>query len=181
TRGPRAPAEYSGHPKPWYGGEGRSARDQARVDPSGLEGSPSAGAHGRGARRPARPSLPLDQRTVLAHEEVEVRPLLVRKLEKDLLALGIFEALAVLLEEAMRAALAADANHERLLIVDAFHQPLGALGKEAVGGALEEQERGARLELGIASQQLVVALLELAEMLLLLESEVVEDLPSARI
>ena len=58
--------------------------------------------------------------------------LLVGELEEDLLAFGVLEALAVLLEEAMRAALAADADHQRLLIVDAAQQPLGAFGEQAV-------------------------------------------------
>jgi len=37
------------------------------------------------------------------------------------------EPLAVFLEEPVRAALAADADHQRLLIVDALRQPFGAL------------------------------------------------------
>ena len=105
--------------------------------------------------------------------------LLVGELEEDLLALGVLEPLAVLLEEAVRAALAADADHQRLLIVDAAHQPVGAFGEQAVGGALEEQERRTRLELRIALQQLGVARFELAEMFLFLEREILEHLAAA--
>ena len=47
----------------------------------------------------------------------------------------------VLLEEPVRPALAADADPERLLVVDALAQPLGALGEEAVGRPFEEEER----------------------------------------
>ena len=45
--------------------------------------------------------------------------LLVGELQEYLLAFGILEAFAVLLEEPVGAALTADANHQRLLIVDA--------------------------------------------------------------
>ena len=143
-------------------------------------------ARGRAAeRRRARPAagaaLALDERAVLANQQIEVVALLVGELEEDLLALGVLEPLAVLLEEAVRAALAADADHQRLLIVDAAHQPLGAFGEQAVGGALEEQERRPRLELRIALQQLAVARLELAEVLLLLQREILEHLAAARV
>ena len=51
--------------------------------------------------------------------------------------------------------------HQRLAIVDArLRSCLGALREQAVGGALEEQERRPRLELGIAREQLAVAGLE---------------------
>ena len=100
--------------------------------------------------RLAAATLALDQRAVLADEQVEMLALLVGKLEEDLLAFRVLEALAVFLEEAMRAALAADADHQRLLIVDAAQQPIGAFGEQAVGGALEEQERRPRFELRIA-------------------------------
>src|SRR5258707_15773290 len=94
-------------------------------------------------------SLPLDERAVLAHEQVEMLALLVGELEKDLLAFGVFESLAVLLEEAMRVAFAPDADQQGLLIVDAAEQSVGTFGKQAVRGALEEQERRARLEFRI--------------------------------
>ena len=45
--------------------------------------------------------------------------LLVGELEEDLLAFGVLEPLAVALEELVRAALALDADEQRLLIVDA--------------------------------------------------------------
>src|SRR5688572_9010311 len=144
--------------------------------------SPRAGARGgTGSRRTSRPALALHERAVLAHEQIEVRTLLVGKLEEDLLALGVLEPLAVLLEEAMRAALAADTDHERLLIVDAAHQALGPLGKEAVGGPLEKKECRARFELRIALEQLAVARLELVEVFLLLARQILENLPPARI
>ena len=60
-------------------------------------------------------------------------------------------------------------------------QPLGALGEDAVGRALEEQERGPRLELRIALQQLGVARLQLAEVLLLFRRQVLEHLAGARV
>src|SRR2546429_8954105 len=105
--------------------------------------------------------------------------LLVGELEKDLLAFGVFEALAVLLEEAVRIALAADADEQRLLIVDAAQQAVGALGEQAVRRALEEQERRTGLELRIAREQLAVARLELSQMLLLFGRELLEHLPAA--
>ena len=43
--------------------------------------------------------------------------LLVGELEEDALALGLLEALAVFLEELVRAALAADADEQRAAIV----------------------------------------------------------------
>ena len=45
--------------------------------------------------------------------------LLVGELEEDPLAFGVLEALAVALEEPVRAALAADADQQRLQVVDA--------------------------------------------------------------
>src|SRR5258706_16328715 len=111
------------------------------------EGSPRRCAmRGGGAvaldRLPAA-SLPLDERAVLAHEQVEMLALLVGELEKDLLAFGVFESLAVFLEEAMRVAFAADADQQGLLIVDSVQQAVGAFSEQAVRGSLEKQERGA--------------------------------------
>src|SRR5687768_6136762 len=158
----------------------RSYEDEGRLR------SPRAGAGGRSggrtrAARRARPSLPLHERAVLAHQQVKVVALLVGELEEDLLALGILEALAVLLEEPVRAAFAADADHQRLLIVDAAPQTLRALREQAIGGALEEQERRTRFELRIAQQQLVVACFQRGQVFLLLQREVVEHLAAARI
>src|SRR5882672_4267459 len=127
--------------------------------------------------RLAAASLPLDERAIFADEQVEVIALFVGELQKNLLALGVLEPLAILLEEPVRIPLAADADQQGLLIVHAAQQTVGAFGKQAVGGALEEQERRPRFELRIALQQLAIARLELAEMLLLLGGEIVKDLP----
>src|ERR1700704_3368406 len=105
-------------------------------------------------------SLALDQRAVLADEQVEMLALLVGELEKDLLAFGVFESLAVLLEEAVRIAFAADADQQGLLIVDPAQQAVGAFGEQAVRGTLEEQERGARFQFRIPLEQLAVPCLE---------------------
>ena len=105
--------------------------------------------------------------------------LLVGELEKDLLAFRVLEALAVALEEAVRAALAPDADHQRLPIVDALGQLLGAGGEQAVGGAFEKQERRPRLELRILLQQLLVARLQRAQMLLLFLGQLLEDAAAA--
>ena len=75
----------------------------------------------------------------------------------------------------MRAALAADADELRLLIVDAPREPLGAFREEPVGRALEEQERRARFELRVALEQLLVARFERAEMFLFLFRQLLED------
>ena len=77
---------------------------------------------------------------------------LVSELEENALAFGVFESLAVALEELVGAALAFDADEQRLLIVDALANPLGAGGEQTARRALEEQERRALLELGILRQ-----------------------------
>ena len=82
-------------------------------------------------------------------QQIAVRALFLGELEEDLLAFGVLEALAVPLEELVRVALAADADEQRLQIVDAGAQLLGALGEDAVRGALEKQERRTRFELRI--------------------------------
>ncbi len=107
--------------------------------------------------------------------------LLVGELEEDALALGVLEPLAVALEEPVRAALAPDADHQRLAVVDALGELIGAGGEQTVGRALEEQERRPRLELRILLQQLAVARLELAEMLLLLLGQLLEHAAAARV
>src|SRR6266545_4885336 len=126
-------------------------------------------------------TLPLDQRAVLPDEQVEVLALLVRKLEKDLLALRILEALAVLLEEPVRVALAADADEQRLLIVDTAQQTIGAFGEQTVRRTLEEEERRPRFKLRVARHQLAVAPFELAEVLFLFRRQIVKHLAAARI
>src|SRR4051812_16699147 len=125
--------------------------------------------------------LPGLQRAILPHQQIEVRALLVGELEEDLLALGILEALAVFLEEPVRAALALDADEQRFLIVDAAPQLLGPLREQPARRAFEEQERRPRLELWIPRQQLAVALLEGAEMLLLFGRELLKHRAAARI
>src|SRR5207237_3189483 len=104
-------------------------------------------------QRLARAALALDERAVFAHEQVEVRALFVRELQEDLLALRVLEALAVLLEEAVRVALAADADEQRLLIVDAAQQPVGAFRAQTIGGALEEEEGRPRVERRLAREE----------------------------
>src|SRR5262245_31950685 len=135
----------------------------------------------RHARSPTRTTLALDERLVFANQQIEVIALFVGELEENLLAFRVLEFLAVLLEEAMRAALTADADHERLLIVHAASKPLGAFGEETICRPLEEEERRARLELRITLQQLRVSRLELAEMLFLFEREILKDLAAARV
>src|SRR5262245_10405145 len=141
-----------------------------------------AGGRRRGGPGPATGApLALHQRAVLADQQIEVVPFFVGKLEEDLLAFGVFEPLAVLLEEAVRAALAANANHQRLLIVDAAHQTFGAFGEETVRGAFEKEERRTGFELRIAAEQLAVARLQLAQVFLLLQGKVLEHLATARV
>ena len=114
-----------------------------------------------GSRRWLRLALALAprQRAVLANQHLEMVALFLGELEEDLLAFGVLEALAVALEEAMRAALAANADLVRLEIVDAVAQQLvGAAREQAVRRALEEQERRTRFELRILLEQLLVAL-----------------------
>src|SRR5439155_2740808 len=125
--------------------------------------------------------LPFDERPVLANEQVEVGALLVGKLEEDLLAVGILEAFAVLLEEAVRAALAANANHQRLLVVDAAREQLRAFGEQPVRRPLEEEERRPGFKLGIAGEHLLVLVFERAQVIALLLGEPLEDVAPARI
>ena len=108
--------------------------------------------------------------------------LLVGELEEDPLAFRLLEPFAVALEEAMRAALAADADHQRLTIVDAFVQLLGAGGKQPVGGALEEEERRLRLELRILLQQLAGSAPRACERCVpLFVRQLLEDAAAARV
>src|SRR5260370_31662857 len=156
----RARPEYSGRRMPWCACEDRS--------PGG----------GPAARRPARSPLALAQRPVLAQKQVEERALLVCELEEDLLAFRVLEALAIAFEEFVRAALAADADAERLLIVDALAQFFGSLGEETAGGTLEEQKGGSRFELRIAGREVCVALLQGAEMFAFFVCALLEQLPA---
>jgi hypothetical protein len=86
-------------------------------------------------------ALSLHQGTILPYQQFQVLPFLVGKFQKHLLAFRVFETLSILLEEAMRAALATDANQERLLIVHPARQSIGALGKQSVRGPFEKQKR----------------------------------------
>ena len=99
-------------------------------------------------RRPSRVRrpLPCDQAAVFANQQIEMLALLVGELEEDALAFRLLEALAVRLEEAVRSALAADADEQRLAVAAALLELLGARREQAVGGALEEEERRLRLE-----------------------------------
>src|SRR5436853_5482537 len=146
------------------------------MTPSKVEGSPRGGAmRRRGAvarNRLAAAPLPLDERAILAHQQIEVFALFVREFEEDLLTFRILEPLAVLLEEPVRVALAADADEQRLLVVDAAQQPVRTFREQSVRRALEEEERRLRFELRIASQQLAIAAFELAEMFFLFRGEV---------
>src|SRR5690242_4591107 len=91
--------------------------------------------------------------------------------EKDLFALGVFEALAVLLEELVGIALAADANEQRLQIIHAGAQFFGSFREDAVGGAFEKQKGRTRLEQRILGDELAISAFERAEMFLLLGGE----------
>src|SRR5690606_13146563 len=146
-----------------------------------LSAAPGRRRCGVGRRAPARLPLPHDERLVFANQQLEMLPLLFGELEEDLLPLGVLEAFPVPLEEPVRSALAADPDEIGLLVVDAARQPLRPLGEEAVGRALEEQERRTRFQLGIALEQPLIARLERAEVLLLLFGELLEDRTPPRI
>src|SRR6266516_98082 len=158
TRARRAPPGCSGHRTRWCGCGDRSP----------------GGGPARAGSAAARAQLTIAQRTVLAQEQLEVRALLVRELEKHLLPLRVLETLAVALEELVRAALTADADEQRLLIVDALAQLFGACGKQAAGGAFEKEERRARFELRVAGREVRVPLLERAEMFALFRGELLK-------
>src|SRR5439155_16903700 len=91
------------------------------------------------------------------------------------------EALAVLLEEPVRVALAADADEQRLLIVDTAQQTIGAFGEQTIRRAPEEEERRPRFKLRVARHQLAVAPFELAQVLLLFRRQIMEYLATSRI
>src|SRR5687768_11811198 len=111
-------------------------------------------------------AMPLGQRAVFAQQQLEVLALLFGELEENLLARRIFEPLTVALEEAVRPALAANADAVGLEIIHAVAAQLfGAGGEQAVGGALEEQERRPRFEPRILLQQFLVAILERLQMM----------------
>src|SRR4029453_4859714 len=135
-------------------------RVATRRRPSARGRPPSAPSRRRLRRRSAGcAALPLQQRLVLADQELEVRTLLLGELEEDLLSLGVLELLAVALEEPVGAAFAANADEIRLLIVDAAREPLGAFGETPAGRPFAERERGARFELRVALAQMLVTCL----------------------
>ncbi len=135
-----------------------------------------------GGRLVARRPLALDERAVLANQQLEVLALLVGKLEKHLLAFGVFEPFAVALEEPVRAALAANADAIRLEIVDAVAAQLLAAGREqAVGRALEKQERRPRLQPRILLEQVLVAALERLQVMDFFGRQLAEHLARARV
>ena len=70
---------------------------------------------------------------------------------------------------------------KRLQIVHALGQLVRAGGEQAVCRAFEEQERRPRLQLRILLQQLAIARLERAQMLLFLFRELLEDAAAARV
>src|SRR5437868_3469354 len=90
------------------------------------------------ARKVCSDAEPFAQRAIFVDQEIAVVALFLGELEEDLLALGVLEPLAVLLEELVRVALALDADEQRLQVVDARLQLLGAFGEDAVRRALEE-------------------------------------------
>ena len=130
----------------------------------------------------AAPALTLAERAVLTDQEIEMSAFLVGKLQEDLLAFGVLEPLAVALEELVRAALALDADQQRLGVVHAAAtQLVGAGLEQSAGGPLEKQERRARFELGIALHQLAVPVFENAEMLALFRRKLLKDRAAALI
>src|SRR6185295_15545739 len=90
------------------------------------------------APAPREPGL---QPAQLLLKELEMRALFVGELEEDALALRVFEAFAVALEEAMRPALARDADAQRLFVVHAGAQLVEPFGEEPAGRSFEEEKR----------------------------------------
>ena len=105
-----------GRRAPWATAAVGRGRVEVEIDHDAL--ARAAAALARPCVRRRAP-LALDERPVLADEQVEVLALLVGELEEDPLAFGVLEPLAVALEEPVRAALAPDADQQRLPIVDA--------------------------------------------------------------
>src|SRR4029079_16743341 len=94
------------------------------------------------------------------------------ELQEHALAFRLLEAVAVFLEEAVRPALAADADEQRLAIAEALAlELLGARREQAVGGAFEKEKRRLPLDVRIGGDQLTVACFQRAEVFLLLAGE----------
>src|SRR5687768_568515 len=66
---------------------------------------------------PAAAALPRDERSIFADEQLQVIVLLFGEFEKNALAFGLLEPLAIFLEELVRSALAANADEQRVPIV----------------------------------------------------------------
>src|SRR4051812_44295409 len=98
-------------------------------------------------------------------------PFLVGELEKDLFAFRVLEPFAVAFEELVRPAFAADADQQRLLVIDALAQLLGAFREQPARRAFEEQERRSGFELRILRAQFLVTLLQRRQMFLLFFAE----------
>ena len=94
-----------------------------------------------------------------------MRTFLLGKLKEDLLAFGVFEAFAVLLEELVRITLASDADEQRLQIVHTGAQFFRPFGEDAVGSAFEEQEGRPRFEQRVLGGQFAIPPLERPQML----------------
>src|SRR5580765_665932 len=134
--------------------------------------TPSCGYEGRSPARLRRFLRgALAERAVLVDQEVEVHALFVGELEEDSLAVGVFEAFAVFLEEVVRAPFALDADQQRVQIAHAGAQFVCARREDAVGRALEEEKCRPRLEQWIGCEQFRVAFFERAQMLLLFFGE----------
>ena len=64
------------------------------------------------------------------------------KLEEDLFAFGVFEAIAVAFEEVVRSALALDADEQRLEIVDALAEPFAPAANSPLAAPLKNRKVG---------------------------------------
>src|SRR4029453_15737456 len=91
-------------------------------------------------------ALTIEERAILADQQLEVLAFFGGELEEDLFAFGILEAIAVALEKPVRRPPAADPDHQRLSIVHALGQLFGARGEETVRRSLEKQEGRPGLE-----------------------------------
>ena len=118
---------------------------------------------------------------VLANQQLEVRALFVGELEEDLLALGVLERLAVALEEAVRPALA------RMPIISACRSSTpwrscsAPAANRPLAAPLKNRNVGRDSSCGSCCEQLAVARLERAEVLLLFVGELLEHAAAARV
>ncbi len=112
---------------------------------------------------------------------LQVGTLFVGELQEDALPFRVLEPLAVPLEELVRPALAFDADEERLEIVDATPELLGAFGEQPARRALEEEKRRPRLELRIFGQKLAISGFERAQVFAFLGRQPLKHSAPARI